>query len=360
MKVAILHNYLDTIGGAERVALTLARELDGDLYSTNVDLGKIASMGFNNVKISSIGRVPLNAPYRQQTTSWRFGRLDLHGDYDYHLIDGDWAVAAAQKNKPNMWYVHSPIRELWDLYDYTRQYKVTKISRLAFDIWAAYNRSLNLKHVSHIGKLVCNSENTRLRVKTYLKRSASVVHPPIETSSFHFGRIGDYWLSVNRLTSHKRVELQMDAFRRLPDERLIVVGSFEQSRHFLGYVDYINRIKPANVQLLSFVDFPTLVQYYANCKGFITTALDEDFGMTPVEAMASGKPVIAPNEGGYKESVIDGITGRLIEGINAEKLAQAVKDIGAGPEDYKAACLKRAGDFDTKIFVKKINAEMGL
>ena len=150
----------------------------------------------------------------------------------------------------------------------------------------------------------------------------------------------------------------MKAFQKLPKEKLIVVGSYEQSRHFKAYANYIKKVKPKNVQLLHWVDFNTLVDLYANCKGFITTSKDEDFGMTPVEAMASGKPVIAPNEGGYKETVVDGITGKLINNITVDKLVQAIKEIGKNPKKYKNACLNQAKKFDTSIFIKKIKEEI--
>ena len=80
--------------------------------------------------------------------------------------------------------------------------------------------------------------------------------------------------------------------------------------------------------------------------------------MTPVEAMAAGKPVIAPNEGGYKETVIDGVTGKLIDNIDADKIAGAVKEIGKAPGSYKDECLKRAKQFDTKVFIKKIKEQI--
>jgi glycosyltransferase involved in cell wall biosynthesis len=357
MKLAIFHNYMDNIGGAERVGLTLAREFNADIYSTVVNQDIIKKMGFN-VDVKKIGWIPVNAPFRQQMALWRFRNLDLSKDYDYFIIDGDWAMSGAVNNKPNLWYVHSPIREIWDLYEYTKRNNVPKLAKPIFDMWVKYNRYLNRKYIEYIDKIVCNSVNTQQRIKRYLKRDAVVINPPIETEKFHFGKVGDYWLSVNRLISHKRVDLQMRAFAKMPDEKLIVVGCYEKSRHFTAYANYIKKIKPNNVTLLHWVDFRELVELYANCKGLITTSHNEDFGMTPVEAMASGKPVIASNEGGYKETIIDGITGKLIDNIDVDKLVNAVSKVGKNPESYKDVCLKQAKKFDTKVFVRRIKEQI--
>lgn len=356
MKIAVFHNFMDNIGGAERVGLTLARELNADLYSTVVNQQAIQKMGFN-VNVRKIGWIPANAPFRQQLALHRFRNLKLN-DYDSFIIDGDWAVSGAVNNKPNLWYVHSPIREIWDLYSYTRQNTVPWFGRSIFDAWVVYNRYLNRKYVKNVNKIACNSFNTQKRIKKYLRRDATVIHPPIETERFHYENSGDYWLSVNRLITHKRVDMQMKAFAKMPEEKLIVVGCYEKSVHFKAYTNYIKKIAPDNVTLLHWVDFNQLVNLYANCEGFITTSHNEDFGMTPVEAMASGKPVIAPNEGGYKETIIDCITGKLIDNIDVDKLVDAVKDVGKNPESYKAACLKQARKFDTKIFVKQIKEEI--
>jgi glycosyltransferase involved in cell wall biosynthesis len=159
--------------------------------------------------------------------------------------------------------------------------------------------------------------------------------------------------------------VQIKAFAAMPDKKLVIVGSYEKgARQFEAYKKYIDAILPANVELRHWVPSSELSGLYAHCTGFITTSHDEDFGMTAVEAMASGKPVIAPNEGGYKETVIDGKTGALIDGIDAEKLAAAVKKIDDELRDpetlahYRDACLAQAKKFDTGIFISKIREMM--
>ncbi|MBD3321318.1 MAG: glycosyltransferase [Chitinivibrionales bacterium] len=358
MKTAIFHNFMDNIGGAEMVCLTLAREFGADLYSTNVDNEKIAKMGFGGIPVQSIGRVPLDAPFRQQIALARFRALNLRGHYDFYIIGGDWAVSAAVNHKPNIWYVHSPIREIWDLCGHIRKNYVPFIKKPLYDLWVAYNRYLNRRYVAHIQKIACNSATTRQRVTTYLHRNARIIHPPIDTSHLTYKQNNGFWLSVNRLFTHKRVDMQLKAFETMPDKKLVIVGSYERSSHFQRYAKHIQNTTPPNVAIKSWVDSKELADLYARCRGFITTSLDEDFGMSAVEAMAAGKPVIAPNEGGYRETVIDGITGRLIDNIDAGKLAAAVCELDTTCPEYKNACIQRARAYDTSYFIKSIYSLM--
>ena len=358
MRIAIFHNFLDNIGGAEIVDLILARELGADIYTTNIDKEKIKKMGFTTDNIYSIGKVPINAPFKQELSYRKFKKLDLGNEYNFYIIAGDWAMSGAINNKPNLWYIYSPIREIWDLYEDTKNNIVPPWARPFFSIWSQYHRKLNQKNVKEVSSLIAISQNVSGRVKQYLGKDSIVIYPPTETKKFYFQKNGDFWLSVSRLITHKRVDIQMKAFKEIPQEKLIIVGSYEQSRHFQAYARYIKKIKPDNVEILSWVDNKRLIDLYANCKGFITTAKDEDYGMTPVEAMASGKPVIAPNEGGYKETVIEGVTGRLINEINVDKLIAAIKEVGINPAQYKDACLNQAAKFDTEIFVKKIKEQI--
>ena len=365
MKIAIFHNFLDNIGGAEIVDLILARELNADIYTTNIDGEKIVKMGFADVlpRIKSIGRISINAPLRQEMAYWKFRALNLGKKYDFYIIAGDWAMSAGIHNRPHLWYVYSPTREIWDLYKYTRNNTVPPVLRPIFDIWVFLRRKINRKDSKKIEKIAAISENVRNRVKKYLGRDSGVIYPPTETSKYYFKKSGDYWLSINRLITHKRVDIQLKAFAKMPDKKLIIIGSYEKgARQFEKYAGYCQNIKPKNVEIKSWASDKELLELYANCRGFITTSFEEDYGMTPVEAMASGKPVIAPNEGGYKETIINGKTGILIDDINEDKLAEAVKEIEKNlkknPNRYKNACIKQAKKFDTKVFIKKIKQEI--
>ena len=360
-RIAIFHNFLDNIGGAEIVALTLARELHADLYTTNIHRKNIAKMGFTDVlpRIHSIGSVPTKAPWKQQAAFYRFRRLNLKGEYDFFIIAGDWAMSAAVNNKPNMWYVHSPLNQLWAFKQYVQKELIPLWKVPFFEVWVHINRLLSRRYAHHVQTWVCNSQNTRKRILKYYHKDAIVIHPPIYTKNYFSHSTKNYWLSVNRILHTKRIDMQMKAFAQLPQERLIIVGSYEKGvQPFEEYKNYIKSIKPKNVIIQSWVNAAQLKKRYAECKGFITTARDEDFGMAPVEAMASGKPVIAADEGGYKETIIHGETGVLIPNITPKKLAQCVNELSQQlkkhPHRYEHACRQRATSFDTKRFIQHI------
>jgi len=141
----------------------------------------------------------------------------------------------------------------------------------------------------------------------------------------------------------------------MPEERLVIVGNCGTGDHSVEYARRLRSMLPPNVTILSDLPEDALIDRYSRCRGVISTAVDEDFGMTAVEAMASGKPVIAPREGGYLESVIDGKTGILID-CTPEKLAEAVKRLSREPGKYREACVSQAKKFDVEVFVSRMRA----
>ena len=355
MKAAVFHDYLDCIGGGEKVALEIARILKADFITTDVDREVIKKLGFDDIKIISLGDTIKVPPLKQISASFKFARADFSKDYNFFILSTGWSIFAAKKHKPNIYYCHSPIRVFFDLYEIFKK-RQSFAKRPFFVLWVYLHRSLLKKYAKHVEKFLCNSENTKRRIKRYYDRDAHILYPYVDCSKYRYKKNGDFWLSVNRLYPEKRVEMQIEVFRRLPNERLIIIGGYARGDHAEKYLDKITDL-PSNVEIKGQISEKELIELYANCKAFITTALDEDFGITPLEAMASGKPVVAVNQGGYKETVIDGKTGKLVK-ADVDELIGAVKEIRKNPKKYRKDCEKQAEKFDLAIFTKKLKEEI--
>jgi glycosyltransferase involved in cell wall biosynthesis len=353
MKYAVFHDYFGAIGGGEKVALTIAKTLHADIITTDTDsLGK---MGFLP-PVRSLGET-LKRPFLKQiSATHRFSTCDFSKDYDLFIFSGNWAQYASRKHHPNLWYCHTPVRAFYDLYDLFHM-RQPFLKRQAFALGVSLYRHLDQRAVSHVDKIVTNSENTKRRIQRYYQRGADVIYPPVDTSQFYCKDYGDFWLSVNRLYPEKRIELQIEAFRSMPDERLVIVGGFAAGDHAGRYSARLHEHLPGNVELRGEVTDVELRELYAGCKGFVTTAMDEDFGMTPVEAMASGKPVVAVREGGFQESVVDGVTGFLVP-ADIPSLVEAIRIVSRDPKRFGEACFKQSELFDIHSFQEQIKTQV--
>jgi glycosyltransferase involved in cell wall biosynthesis len=348
MNIAIFHDYIGAIGGGEKLVLTLARGLGADVITTDVDDDSVSKMRFEDVNIISIGETVKIPPLKQISASFKFAMCDFSKEYDFFIFSGNWAHFAARRHRPNLWYCFTPTRAFYDLYDAFLQ-RQSLIIRQFFKIWVALHEPVSRKFVNYIDHVVTISANVQRRIKKYYGLDSVIVYPAIDIVKYRFEKSGDFWLAVNRLYPEKRVELQIEAFRQLPDEKLLIVGGYAVGDHASIYASRLLNNIPGNVTLLGSVSEGELKYLYATCKGHITTALDEDFGMTPIEAMASGKPTIAVNEGGYLETVENGITGILVDS-NENAIIEAVKIISNNPEEYKNECIERARIIESLIY----------
>jgi glycosyltransferase involved in cell wall biosynthesis len=356
MKIAIFHDYIGAIGGGEKLMLTLARGLGADVITTDMDADSVKKMGFEDVNIISLGRTVKMPPLKQISASLRFAMCDFSKEYDFFIFSGNWAHFAAKRHKPNLYYCHTPVRAFYDLYDVFLE-RQSFLNSLLFRFWVKLYKRLYEYYVTHVCRIVVNSVSTQKRIKKYLNRTSKVIYPPIDVSRFRFEYYGDFWLSVNRLYPEKRVELQIEAFRQLPEERLLIVGGYAEADHASMYATSLQKNLPDNVKLLGTVQEEELIQLYSQCKGFIITSIDEDFGMAPIEAMASGKPVVCMKEGGCLETVADGLTGLLVT-PNVSEIADAINIISIEPVKYKEKCIEQSRKFDVNIFLNEIKKEI--
>jgi len=349
MKSAIFHDYFGAIGGGERVVIQMAKILGADIITTDTEsLRKIDP----DVKFISLGPTPKYRGYKQVAAYWKFLRCDFSHDYDFFIFSGNWAHYAAERHHPNLWYCHTPVRAFYDLYDVFLT-RLDILSRQEFRIWSMIQRRLDQQSIRYVNSLVANSSNVRDRVRRTYGRDAEIIYPPVDTTRFFTKSYGDFWLSVNRIYPEKRIELQIEVFRNLPDEKLVIAGGFAPGDHATKYAAGLRQKLPPNVTLAGEVPERELLNLYANCRGLICTAMDEDFGLTPLEAMASGKPVVAVNEGGFRETVTPD-TGMLVQPSQVN-IVNAIKTLSRNPESFKGACLARALEFDLSHFRERLN-----
>jgi glycosyltransferase involved in cell wall biosynthesis len=348
MKIAIFHDYFGAIGGGERVVLMMAKILNADIITTDTEaLRKIAP----NMNIISLGPTPRIPGVKQITASAKFYFCDFSEDYEFFIFSGNWAHYASHHHHPNIWYCHTPVRVFYDMYPVFLE-SLSFFSRWGFRIWSRIQRWFDQRSVRNIDRIIANSKNVQGRIKRIYNRDAEVIYPPIDMSRFHSNGYGDFWLAVNRIYPEKRIEIQLEVFRNLTEEKLIIAGGFATGDHASKYAMKLQKILPKNVTLVGEVSEQELLDLYANCKGLICTAIDEDFGITPLEAMASGKPVIAVNEGGFRETVTPE-TGMLTEPLQ-ERIIKAVITVSRNPEAYREACITRARAFDLPYFAERI------
>jgi len=349
VKIAIFHDYFGAIGGGERVVTTLADIFHGDIVTTDADALKKLQFKGNVISLGNTFKLP---PIKQFTAQKKFYFCDLSDEYDFFIFSGYWSHYAAHLNHPNLWYCYSPVRPFYDLYDafYRRQNSI--FTRQTFRLWVYSMRWFDRRSIRDIDRIIAISQVTRARVKKYLGYETDVIYPPVDTSRFRYRESGDFWLSVNRLYPEKRIELQLESFRRMPDQNLVIAGGFSKGDHAEGYTKLLLQDLPENVKVIGEVEEDALADLYARCRGLICTALDEDFGLTPLEAMASGKPVVAVNEGGFCETVTRE-TGRLVN-PDLPSIMEAVREVSENAESFRGSCQARVKLFDIAVFADKM------
>ena len=350
MRIAIFHDYFGAIGGGEKVVIEMAKILDADIITTDTDVIKKIDPC---VRVISVGKTIKFPPFKQISATFRFYFCDFSKNYDFFIFTGNWSHAAAHRHHPNIWYCYTPVRAFYDLYP-TFLSRQELIIRQLFRIWVFFHRFFDQHSIQQVDRIIAISGNVQNRILKYHNRHADIIYPPVDTSLYHCNEYGNFWLSVNRLYPEKRIELQIEAFRRLPYEKLLIAGGYAEGDNASAYVQKLIQDLPHNVTILGEVSEEKLIELYSLCKAHICTALDEDYGLTPLEAMASGKPVVAVDEGGYRETVTPQ-TGLLVQPTD-RFITDAIKTLSRQPESYQNACIDRARDFDISIFRKKIRS----
>lgn len=351
-KIALVHDWLTGMRGGEKVLEVLCELFPDATLFTLVHKKGSASPTIENMKIRTsiiqyFPRSESRYQYYLPLMPFAIERFNLN-EFDI-IISSSHAVAkgvGVRVDAIHICYCHTPMRYIWDQYEnYFGKGKSNFPARTAMRIFKNYLQRWDVESSKRVNYFIANSKNVQERIRRVYKRESEVIYPPVEASRFKVStKDNGYFLIVSALVPYKRIDLAVEAFNEI-GERLIIVGVGSELEKLK------NSAKP-NIEFHGWASDEKLADYYADCKALIFPG-EEDFGIVPLEAMASGKPVIAFAKGGALETVVENRTGIFFEEQNKESLIDAVRrfDIKKfNPDDIQRHALK----FDREIFKEKL------
>lgn len=354
----LLYDFLQTRGGAERVLHSLHAHFGAPICVGYVAVESFGEL-FSSKDVIDLGASSKFAPLSLARTLKAFSRKApaLAARYDTRIYSGSYApLANVQLNQGrSIYYCHTPPRFLYDLRD--RYQEITPA--LQRPLLAMLRNWLQPRYEAAVRSMdivLANSGNVQKRLKSYLGVDSTVVYPPVDIERYRWRGDGGYFLSTARLEPLKRVDILVRAFTRMPGKRLVVASGGSE----LARLQALAAGSP-NIQFTGWLSDPELQQWMAEARATVYLPVDEDFGMSPVESMAAGKPVIGVAEGGLLETVLDQKTGILLPpNFQEEEIISAVRTLGAErAAAMRVACEAQAAHFSTKRFLKEIDAVVG-
>jgi len=298
MRIAIVHYWLLNMRGGEKVVEELCRMFpEADVYTLFYDPDKVSeTIRAHTVRTSFLQ--PFRRHYRSLLPLMPLAleSFDLRG-YDL-VISSESGPAKGILTSPDtrhICYCHTPMRYLWDLYhSYQKEWIKAPIKRACFTIMSSYLRAWDYATAARVDSFVANSETVRRRIWRIYRRESAVIYPPVDVETFYWKPAEDYFLVVSELVAHKRVETAIRACMA-SGRKLRIVGDGPEAGN-------LRRIASRDIEFCGRVSPGVLRDLYARCRGLILPG-EEDFGIVAVEALASGKPVIALGRGGALETV---------------------------------------------------------
>lgn len=358
LKVAIVHDFLTYWGGAEQVLLSLHHIYpDAPIYTLLYDEKMDEYFPNARIRVSFLGKLPNFLRKRKKfmlplmpTAAETF---DLSGFDLVISSSGSFAKGVIVKPRTlHVSYCHAPTRFLWDWYNnYLEENHIGKIKKLVvvpiLHLMRIWDRSAS----ERVDFYVANSQNTARRIKKFYGRDSEVIYPPVDFTKFSAMKNlpsvpeKDYYLIVSRLSPYKKIDIAITAFNKM-NLPLVIIGEGSDRRR-------LEKMAEDNIKFLGFQDEEHLAAYYQGAKALIFPG-EDDFGITIVEAMSFGKPVLAYGRGGALETVIPGKTGELFMSEVPEILADSVRRMSRDMEKYDAKEIKtHAEKFSRENFEKE-------
>lgn len=350
MRVAIVHDYLNQYGGAERVLEALH-----ELYP---DAPVFTSIYDPDAMPDHYRGWTIHTSFMQRLPGWRrhfrryfllypsaFEQFDL-GAYDL-ILSSSSAYAKGVIPRPgalHICYCHTPMRFAWRTSDYVEREAIGGLQGMLLPLALTYLRMWDLVSTARVDGFACNSREVAGRIRRYYGRPAAVIPPPVELPPYVPQPTAPFYLAGGRLIPYKRLELVVEAFTRLRLPLKIFGDGRDRAR--------LERIAGPTIEFLGWVDEPTRRELFARCRAFIFPGA-EDFGITPLEAMAAGRPVLAYAAGGALETVVEGRTGRFFHEQSAAAIAVAVARSRADQDDPDAI-RRHAEGFGKPVFLDRM------
>lgn len=360
MKVALVHDYLNEFGGAERVLLALSEIWPkAPIYTGFYKKNSPAFRRFKDKKILNSWAQKIPGFAGKLHSPLRFLAPKIWGSFDFSKFDlvmgsSSWYVTKGFKKKGKaieICYCHTPPRWLYG-YPTSIEWQKYWLVKVYGVVVGHFMRQYDFEAAQRVDYFLANSKNVQRRIKKFYRRDSTVIYPPVELPQVGKVKRGDYYLVASRIVGGKGLELAVKAAARL-NLRLKIVG--EPAGWSQEYKRLVEGAR-GRVEFIGQIDDLKLAKLYAGAKAFLALATDEDFGMTPVEAMLSGTPVIAFRGGGYVESVVEGKTGYFFDEPTVESLATVLKKFdklsykNIKPED----CVRQAKKFSKERFKRRI------
>lgn len=323
MKIAIVQEWIISVGGSDKVVKAILDVFpEADIYTLVAKKEICDELGIKYEKLSTsfIQKLPFGITKHRiylPLFPYAIEQFDLR-EYDI-VISSSHAVAKGVLTKSTQMhisYCHSPIRYCWDMYhEYLIEANLTKGIKSFFTRLLLHSiRKWDVISSNRVDYFISNSNNVKKRIKKTYRRDATTIYPNIDIEGFTFSdKKEDFYFTCSRLVGYKKIITIVEAFNLMPDKELIVIGDGPD-------FNKIKKIANSNIKILGYQPFEILKDYMQRTRAFVFAA-NEDFGMIPLEAQASGTPVIAYGVGGVLETVIDGETGVYFY----EQTPQAIK-----------------------------------
>jgi len=323
MRTAIVHYWLLNMRGGEKVVEALCELLpDADIFTLFYDPDRV-SPAIRSHRVRSSFLQPYRKRYRSllPLMPMALENFDLHG-YDLVLSSesGPAKGAIVPSGARHVCYCHTPMRYLWDLYPrYRNEWTRSRFKRALMAPISNYLRLWDYASSARVDDFIANSENTRRRIWATYRRESIVIHPPVAIERFYWKPSEDYYLIVSELVPYKRVDSAVRVFAR-NGRKLRIVGDGPEYKS-------LRKLTAPNIEFCGRVSDDDLHDLYARCRAFLMPG-EEDFGITAIEALASGKPVIALGRGGALETVplSDPLGGMIYHDAIDYALATAVEN----------------------------------